>query len=138
MKSVIIFQGKATICLEGDNALSVAVPGTDERIEYYLGAPETNIRVIDYRKNTNQAALKALKSRKPNRLVDAINQPAKVQVLEDPDGMVVSLEECTDKGEFPTLWLGVSQNGWLKARRVAWDIMRPLGQAGLAFAALVP
>ena len=132
MKSTIIFQGKATISLEGDNAISAAGAGTADRMEYYLGSPETNIRIIDYRKGANQAALQAIRNRKPERLTDAINRPAKVQVLEEPDVMVVSLEDCAGDGEYPTLWLGVSRNGWLRTRRVAWDIMRPLGQAGLA------
>lgn len=138
MKSTIIFQGKASICLEGENALEVVKPAAAGRMEYYLGSPETNIRIIDYRQDANQAALRAIKSRKPEQLPDALSQPAKVQVLEAPDGTVVSLEECADRGEFPTLCIGVTHNGWMRSRRVAWDIMRPLGQAGMAFAALVP
>lgn len=132
------FSGYARVYLEGREALEVSEKPSNQQMNYFIGTPESELRVCDYRRVPAAAAQKALAGIEEFAFAEFFCQSAWVEIFADADSAEIVMREGEHDGKLPTLWLGVIENDRMPAHTISWELLKPLPDERTAFAALVP
>jgi hypothetical protein len=134
----IIYQGGAAIYLQGLNALEVASSANKHsHMSFFVGSPESAIQVNDYRESSRSAAQKALSGQDIFGFADIFNQPAWIEINEDPETTEIEIRDGEGMGNNTLLWLGVIDDGEMSVQEIIWENLRALDDDRIAFVALV-
>lgn len=131
------FEGYVNIYLQGKGALQPIDINIQDPFSYYVGSPASKILVKDFRKEPTDAAKLTLLGKSKSEFADVFNQPAMVSIDEKEYGVEIELKDCTEKGNFPTLWLGVIYDGKMPVHKITWEALIPIDDNATAFAILV-
>jgi hypothetical protein len=133
----LTFTGGVKIYLEGKNALLPLDNQSDKMMSYFIGSPESTIRINDYRRIPIEAAKRALSGIDINEFADLFNQPAKVNIRTSPNTTEIDLFDNPEGNGKIILWMGVVENGEMDVYDIEWEILKPVGPSEIAFAAIV-
>jgi hypothetical protein len=134
----LIYQGSASIYLQGLNALEATLSDNDNsHMSYFVGSPESTIQVNDYRTSSRSAAKRALGGEEVFEFANVFNQPAWVMIKQDQEATEIEIREGEEMEEKPLLWLGVIDDGLMAVQDILWENLRALNDDRVAFAALV-
>lgn len=137
MDGQLHFRGSARVYLQGLNALEVAEPISEKMMVYFIGGPESSIKVKDLREQPNKASHAALQGQGVFEFADVFNQPANVHVYASDNETEITLEETSDSDADRTLWLGVIDTGKIPVHTICWEVLKPLQDNRIAFAAII-
>lgn len=130
------FKGLANIYLEGHEALEFCSNGNGTI--YYVGAPESNITVYDYRCLPGEAAKQALDGENSDAFAELFSQKAWVEVHGNDFATDITITDCTLNEESNiTLWLGTLDDNLMSIRNSFWEQIQFLNSKRVAFAALL-
>ncbi len=127
----------ANVYLQGRGALEPTGGGSLERMTYYVASPTSHIRVQDFRPNPNRVARQVLQGDDSETFADAFSQPAQVEIHHRADGIDIDLHEPKSNGDGRTLWLGVLEGDRWPVHSTEWEVLKPVSETEIAFAALV-
>lgn len=133
----LLYNGPASIYLEGEKALWFLENMSLETISYAIGSIETPIVVHDHRSLSVTAAFQTNTDKGQKDFADHFNQAAWVQIREFDNNVEIDLEECKQEAENKTLWLGIICDNNMPVYRTLWQKLHPVGEKSIAFAALV-
>ena len=131
------FQGNAQVYLQGQEALEPVLTASNGHMVYYVGRPDSLIRVEDYRSEPNRAAKQAITSFNDEGFADVFNQPAWVEIYELEECTKIVMFDGTADSTQPILWLGVWESDEMNDYTILWETMRSIGEKQVAFAILV-
>ena len=134
----IEFKGVTNVYLQGNEALEPIGDVNSNVISYFVARPQSGILVNDSRKLAVQAARQALSGADENNFAEVFSQPANIEIRSFKDHVEIDLAESEPADIEWTLWLGVIENHKMAIhRKTFWELLRPVGQSQIAFAALV-
>jgi hypothetical protein len=133
---IYIFHGDVNVYLQGRNAL-FAIGNQSDTMNYFIGSPESAMLIRDHRRAPNDAAWQVLHGDYGIEFADIFNQPARIDIEETTEGIVIELHESNkDALNGLILWMGLLEDE-MPARPVEWERLIPVENEQIAFAALV-
>lgn len=131
------FQGNVKVYLEGRDALEITNSVSDYPIIYYVGSPESEIQVRDFRKLPIQAAKRALSGQDIYEFADVFNEQSWIEVYSNGSKAEIEMYESNFDADKHTLWLGVLHENEMSVHQIEWEILKRLDKTKTAFAAIV-
>jgi hypothetical protein len=131
------FQGDVQVYLEGREALEPISECSEGCMAYYVASPESLIEVRDFRRVPSEAAKCAMAGQSDVEFASVFSKPAWVKVHSSLDRAEIELHESRSSGNGLTLWLGVIMDDRMPVHQVQWEILKPVNETTIAFAALV-
>ena len=136
MRTNSLYDGNVQIYLEGHGALQVIDAKRADCHKYYIGSPKSAILIKDYRSDPNQAAKAKLNGQTHDDFAEVFNQPAKIKVYKTLRGIEIQLRDGSPDIDSPILWLGITRNHQIPARKIHWKILKQISNTDEAFAIL--
>jgi len=133
----VLFEGNINVYLNGENALWVIDTNQTRNMDYYLGSPESKIKVTDFRYDSVNVAKQALQDEFMDSFADIFNQRANVIVRNRGDEVIVELHNPENETETRTLWLGVINDNRMPVHDVEWEIIHPISMSEVAFLVMI-
>ncbi len=131
------YRGSAQVYLQGLEALEPSNGASEIPVTYYVGCPESNIFIRDYRLAPSLAARRALTDQDDGEFAEVFSQPASIEVRATDDLTEIELHDGGTDDEPLTLWLGVIDDGRMAVHEIEWETIKFIGETIFAFAALV-
>jgi hypothetical protein len=134
----IIYKGNVQVYLQGQKALlPISLPVNQDEINYYIGAESAHLIINDHRKVSNSAAQQVLSGEQGIKFSQHFNQPALIEISKEKNKVTIDLREAENENNPTVLWIGVIHNGTMPVHRITWQVLKPIDQSSVAFAAIV-